>query len=411
LATEDAEAGPVAGILAGDTRAIARAMSAMADGHAAELAAALRAHTGRALVVGVTGPPGVGKSTLVDRLITAYRAADRTVGVVAVDPSSPFSGGAILGDRVRMQAHAMDSGVFIRSLATRGASGGLARGAAGAVCVLDAAGFDVILVETVGVGQDEIDIASLADVRIVVLVPEAGDDVQSLKAGLMEIADIFVINKSDRPGAEHTAASIERALSLDAPADDGWVAPVVRAVATEGVSVGEIVAAVDRFCRDAGARRGRRRAERLARPIAAGAAGGARLDHVGIAAANPAAVLAFLAQTFGRAAEPPIEAPAHGVRVRFVRFPNGAFEVLEPLDPSSRVSDFLARRGPGLHHVAVAVPDLDDVVRALKARGVRLVDDVPRPGAEGRRVAFVHPAAAGGVLVELIEERAERAIR
>jgi LAO/AO transport system kinase len=191
-------------VVAGDPRAIARAISIVEDdaGAGAALIGQLYPHTGRAYLIGVTGAPGVGKSTLVDRLVAEARRAGRTVAVLAVDPTSPFSGGAILGDRVRMSTHAHDAGVFVRSMATRGHLGGLAAATSDAALVFDAAGKDVVIIETVGVGQDEVDIVRTADVSIVMLAPGAGDDVQALKAGIMEIADIFVVNKADRDGAD-----------------------------------------------------------------------------------------------------------------------------------------------------------------------------------------------------------------
>ena len=209
-------AGLVAGVRAGETRAVARAISLVEDSRpeARALLAALFPHAGRSLVVGVTGPPGAGKSSLVDRLTAHARRQGRTVGIVAVDPTSPFSGGAILGDRIRMQDHATDPGVFIRSMATRGHLGGLSAATDQALLVLSAAGKDVILVETVGVGQDEVEIVGAADVSLVVLVPGLGDEVQALKAGIMEIADVFVVNKADREGVERVVAEIESMLSL-----------------------------------------------------------------------------------------------------------------------------------------------------------------------------------------------------
>ncbi|HEV8255312.1 MAG TPA: methylmalonyl Co-A mutase-associated GTPase MeaB, partial [Vicinamibacteria bacterium] len=229
------------------------------------LLAELFPHAGRALVLGITGPPGSGKSTLVERLTARYRAAGRTVGIVAVDPSSPFSGGAILGDRIRMQAHALDAGVFIRSMATRGHLGGLASATAPAIDVLAASGKDVVLVETVGVGQDEVEVVETADVCVLVLVPGLGDEVQALKAGVMEIADIFVVNKADREGVERVVAEIESMLSLGGR--EGPPPSIVKTIATRDEGTAELLAAVDEFRgrADSGgllARRGRARLRR-----------------------------------------------------------------------------------------------------------------------------------------------------
>lgn len=207
-------------------------------------------HTGKALVLGLTGPPGAGKSTLANSLVRALRAEGRKVAVLAVDPSSPFSGGAILGDRVRMTEHHDDASVFIRSMATRGRLGGLAAATADMALLLDAGGFDTILVETVGVGQDEIDIATLADVTALILVPGLGDDVQAMKAGIMEIADVYILNKADHAGIEQLERELESLLAL-APGIDGWKPPVVRTVASEDAGIAEALAAV-RSCHAAG---------------------------------------------------------------------------------------------------------------------------------------------------------------
>jgi LAO/AO transport system kinase len=235
-------------ILAGDARAVARAISKVEDGveGAAGLMKSIFPHTGRGLVVGVTGSPGAGKSSLVDKLAMLYRSRGERVGIVCVDPSSPFSGGAILGDRIRMQALGLDPGVFIRSMATRGHLGGLARASVDAVSLLDAAGYEKIIVETVGVGQDEVEIVKAADVSVVVLVPGMGDDVQAIKAGIMEISDVFVINKADRDGVLRTEKELESLLTL-AVRPDGWEPPIVKTVATESRGIDELAAAIARY--------------------------------------------------------------------------------------------------------------------------------------------------------------------
>jgi len=201
---------------------------------------ALFPHSGRARVIGLTGAPGAGKSTLVDQLAREYRKQEHTIGIVAVDPSSPYTGGAILGDRIRMQSHHADPGIFIRSMATRGFLGGLARTTTDVATVLDAGGKDTILIETVGVGQDEVDIVRLADVTVVILVPGMGDDVQTIKAGIMEIADIFVINKSDREGADRVEREV-RAMQTLALRHSQWTPPIIKTVASEGKGIGELV--------------------------------------------------------------------------------------------------------------------------------------------------------------------------
>jgi LAO/AO transport system kinase len=239
------------GVLARQMRAVARGVSLLENGgeEQPELVRRLYRSGGRARVVGLTGPPGAGKSTLVDRFAQACRRRGETVGILCVDPSSPFSGGALLGDRIRMQGIATDPGVFIRSMATRGALGGLARATRDAVDLLDAAGFDWVLVETVGVGQDEVDVVRTVDTVVVVTVPGLGDDIQAIKAGILEIADLFVINKADREGADRTARDLEMMLGLADPHPE-WLPPVLRTVASRGEGIDELLAAVERHRED-----------------------------------------------------------------------------------------------------------------------------------------------------------------
>jgi LAO/AO transport system kinase len=232
----------------GDPRAVARAISTVEDRRpgSSELLKALFPYTGQARILGLTGSPGAGKSTLVDQLAKHYRKQNQSVGIIAVDPTSPYSGGAILGDRIRMQDHFGDSGIYIRSMATRGSLGGLARATADVSAVLDASGRDLIMVETVGVGQDEVDIVRLADITVVILVPGMGDDVQTIKAGIMEIADIFVINKSDREGAERVEREI-RAMQALAAREDNWTPPIIKTVASEGQGIAELAEAISQY--------------------------------------------------------------------------------------------------------------------------------------------------------------------
>ena len=233
---------------AGAPRAVARLISLVEDGHPAlrEVMAALAPHTGRAHIFGITGSPGVGKSTITNALVGALRARGKRVGILAVDPSSPFSGGALLGDRIRMQDHALDPGVYIRSMASRGHLGGLSWTTPQALRVLDAAGCDVVVVETVGVGQSEVEVAGLADTTLVLLAPGMGDGIQAAKAGILEIGDIFVVNKADREGADATVRDLRHMISLgDRTEPDPWRPPVLKTVAARGDGIGELMTSID----------------------------------------------------------------------------------------------------------------------------------------------------------------------
>jgi LAO/AO transport system kinase len=444
-------------VLGGQVRAVARAISIVegARPEAAALLARLFPHAGRAAVLGVTGPPGSGKSTLVDRMTAHFRKQGRTVGIIAVDPTSPYTGGAILGDRIRMQGHALDEGVFIRSMATRGHLGGLAAATSHVLTILSASGKDVIIVETVGVGQDEVDIVGTADVSIVVLVPGLGDEVQALKAGIMEIADIFVVNKADRDGVERVVAEIESMLSLSP--HDAERPPILRTVATEDKGIAELLIACEEFRTRAGASgllarkqrahlrqqfeetlRARLLSEVRSRGLSeeqteavvdrlaahavdpftaadevlarvglsrAAAGGYLKIDHLGIAVKSLAeGVRAYEALGFHVEAEHDV--PTEKVKTAFLPVGESHLELLEPTDPASVIARFLEKRS-GLHHVCVAVPDIQRALDGLAAQGVELLDTKPGIGAGGRKVAFVHPRSAAGVLLELVERKSE----
>ncbi len=427
-------------ILAGDPRALARAATAIENRspNAESLLTELFPHTGHATVVGITGAPGAGKSTLTDRLVHQLRREGKPVGVLAVDPTSPYSGGAVLGDRIRMLSHHADPGVFIRSMATRGHLGGLAAATTDMALLLDAAGKEVVVVETVGVGQDEVEVAKLADVTVVVLVPGMGDDVQAIKAGILEIADVFVINKADQPGADRLEREILALQSLSTR-PDGWVPPIIRTIATEDQGIVETLAAIRSFLDRAG---GRNRTvanwtlrlremlrERLMERFAnidfqAGAEEVAarrsdpytivhawmktpesnkfEIDHLGIAVRSLDTALGFYEKQLGFSVS--LRETVEREKVNVAMLPAGAarIELLEASEPDSVIAKFIEKRGEGLHHVAVKVADLTATVERLKAQGARLLNE-PRAGAGGHLYVFVHPSSTGGVLLELIQ--------
>jgi len=366
-------------VLQGDPRTLARAATLIEnqDQSAARLIAEIRPHAGRALILGITGAPGAGKSTLCDRIISLLRAEGKTVGVIAVDPSSPVTGGAILGDRIRMQQHHADPGVFIRSMATRGIPGGIARATADLATLLDAAGRDVVIIETVGIGQSEVEIARLAQVTILVMVPGSGDEVQAMKAGVLEVADIFVINKAELPGAD----KIEQ--ELHSVADDR---PVLRTVASEGQGIAELLEAA-RSCK---------------RAVHLPAETGASIDHLEIAVRSLDEALKFYEAQLGLHVSMRETVAPEKVNVAMLALGEPRIELLEATGPDSVIAKFIDKRGEGLHHVALKVPDLLKAVERLRTAGARILND-PQTGAGGHLYVFVHPASTGGVLLELIQ--------
>jgi LAO/AO transport system kinase len=381
---------------AGDLRALARAISVVEDGGAGavDLLAACRVSQGNALRIGVTGPPGAGKSTLVDQMARSLSAEGQRVSVIGVDPSSPYTGGALLGDRIRMQGFAAEANVFIRSMASRGALGGVARATADVCTVMEAAGRQTILIETVGVGQDEVDVIGIADVTVLVLMPGMGDEVQSLKAGVMEIADIFVVNKSDRGGAELVEQEIVAMQALNL-AHSEWVPPVIRTFALTGEGVPELMKTI-RECAEL-------KRTRRTRVGNASTARGLRLDHLGVAVKSIAKARGFYEALGLTVAH---EETVEYERVKTAMLPLGEtrIELLEPTEEDSMIAKFLTKRGEGLHHIAVRVEDVDSMFSSLTAQGMRLASDSIRVGAGGHRYFFVHPASTGGVLLEIVGE-------
>jgi LAO/AO transport system kinase len=371
-------------IRSGDLRALARAATGVEnrDPEALALLREMEPFAGHARIIGVTGPPGAGKSTLADSMAAELRRQGKTVALIAVDPTSRITGGAILGDRIRMQRHHGDAGVFIRSMATRGCAGGLARATADLAQLMDAAGRDYIIIETVGVGQDEIEIAKLAQVTVVVLVPGLGDDVQAIKAGIMEIADVFAINKADLPGADKVEREIHAASDR----------PIVKTVATDGKGVVELLEKVAQASRPAHGE---------IQPLTPGPQPLA-IDHVGIAVDDLEKAVQFY-EGIGLKVEHRETVETERVHIAMLPTADSRIELLEPAASDSPISKFLEKRGPGLHHIALRVPDLDGVLARLRESGARLLNE-PRAGAGGHRYVFIHPASTGGVLLELIQE-------
>ncbi len=327
--------------------------------------------------MGITGAPGVGKSTLADSLARKASEAGRKVAILAIDPTSPLTGGALLGDRARMD---LESTIFIRSMASRGHVGGLADAAREALVLLEAAGKDFILLETVGTGQDEIEVAAAADVTLLVLAPGLGDEVQAAKAGILEIADVLVANKSDRDGADVLAEDL-RAIA--------GTRPVRKTVAIRAEGVEDVLDDILRIK----ATRGTRRLEVPGSQP--------RIHHVGIAVRSLEEAAARFGLVLGLERGARYDLPEFGVKALFLPVGEGNLELLEPLGEGSTVASFLEKRGEGMHHVCFEVEDIEKSLADFAAQGARLIDEKPRPGAGGHLVAFVHPKSTHGVLVEL----------
>ncbi len=364
-------------------RQLARSISALENNDPAALEALRNSTPGSGRVIGITGPPGAGKSSLVDALARELRRRSKTVAILAIDPSSRATGGAILGDRIRMGQHHADPGIYIRSMATRGHVGGLAMAARNAAEWLRVNGFDYILIETVGVGQDEIEIAGVADVVAVVLVPGMGDDIQAIKAGVMEIADVYVVNKADYEGAERTVREVGQMLTLVPGARKP---EILKTVATAGQGITELIDVLDILPR---------REHHPPPPRFA-------IDHLGVAVQSIDAALGFYRSLgFG---DPHRESVPHEkVHVAMLTAGESRIELLEASDPESTIAKFIAKRGEGLHHVALRVPNLHAAAERLQRDGARVLGE-PRRGAGGHTYLFVHPSSASGVLWELIQD-------
>lgn len=436
-------------VVRGEHAAVGRALTIVINESEGsdELCRSFFAHAGRGHKLGVCGPPGAGKSSLINLLVGRLRKDGEKVGILAVDPTSPWTGGAFLGDRLRVQQHAMDPGVFFRSLGSRGTVGGLTSTIFNAIHVLEAWGCDRIILETVGTGQDEVEISHVADTVLYVTTPSLGDEIQAMKAGAMEAADVLVLNKSDLAEKDKALAALQEALNLGGRDEAGWPVQVVAASAAKGEGVGELLEAVkehrswlassgegDRRTKDQlrmelswlVARRVTRQSleqisdahlgellakrtdpvtlgTRLATPLKAQR----WLDHVGVAVERIPEALPFYRESLGLEPLHEETVPSQGVRVVFLAAPGAGptdcqVELLEPIGAEGAVAKFLVKRGPGLHHVAFRSPDLAGEMAALRRKGTPPLEEAPRKGSRGHQVCFLHPKHAHGVLVELV---------
>jgi LAO/AO transport system kinase len=442
----------VKGILKGNPKAMARAISMIEDrdDYAQKILKRIFHYSGRSLVIGITGAPGSGKSTLVDQLVNIFKHKQKKVGIIAVDPTSPFSGGAILGDRIRMMRHSMDKDVFIRSMATRGHLGGLSKASSEAITVLEAGGKDLILVETVGVGQDEVEVVKLADMILVILTPGTGDEIQAFKAGIMEIADIFVLNKADSPETE----KVERQLKamLDLGLNKEGIPPIIKTVATTGQNVDSLVKQIESFAVNQKeelkiARKKRlilwmlrdiirekidqlinqnikesefndyvnqiykremdpyTLSEDLIRNLKDSSMT-EKIHHIGIAVNDLKKSLNQWKKYFSLKNEEIEEIKERGVRVATLGFDKEPLiELLEAVGENSTIKKFIENNGEGIHHICFKTDNLDQKVKELKKKGIRFVQADAVSGAGGSRIIFIHPSHLNGVLIELKEDK------
>jgi len=442
----------VKGLFEGSRLALARSITAVENEYenAIDIMKAIYPKTGNARILGITGAPGAGKSTLTDKVVKHYLDQGKKIGIVAIDPTSPFSGGAILGDRIRMNDLTLNENVFIRSMGTRGSLGGLSKKTADVVKLMDAFGMDLIIIETVGVGQSEVDIVKNADTTLVVLVPGLGDDIQAIKAGILEIGDVFAINKADRDGCDRLNVEIEMMLDLDSR-EVKWRPPIKRTIASKDQGVDELIEALDEhfeYLEDSGELESRR-AERTRDEIIAMineqigryvadkiitsdefnsqvAAVNEResdpytvvngviemafkvlqVDHIGIGVNDLAATKEFYKNALGIQHLPEDEVvEEQKVKVSFFPCGDAELEFLETTTPDGPIGKFIEKNGgrDGIQHVALRVDNIENAIADLMAKGIRMIDEKPRYGAGGSSIAFVHPKATGGVLLELCQ--------
>ncbi len=414
---------------------------------------------GKSDVIGITGPPGAGKSTLTGKLIQHYRQLGKEVGVILIDPTSPFSGGAILGDRIRMSESFTDTGVFIRSMGSRGRLGGLSAATQDAIKLMDAYGFDVILVETVGIGQAETEIVETADITVVVSVPGLGDDIQIIKAGIMEIGDLFVVNKADKEGAERVVTEIN--MMLDLAPKGSLRPPVIKTVSTKGTGIDLLAEALHRVKEQSmmSGKWKKNREERLWKELESNVSAQwgkilresslyanremllqllsegktnayseavsilnelrlpsdyglkkrsfgmlQKIDHLGIAVKDLAQAVKFYHEVLGLELKGTEVVEEQMVTVAMLQIGESKIELLEPTSEESPIAKTIEKRGEGIAHVAFQVDNIEETLAQLKAGGARLIDETPRIGAGGAKIAFVHPKSTYGVLVELCEK-------